>query len=111
MAKTEKNIKPKATFKFTANDFYELLEKYDRKCALTGRILTPLTAEIELREPFKKVGISEKENHYLVDKTISYLARHISEEEIIEIAAEIIRFRGFEKGYSVSEKKMKKVRS
>lgn len=94
MTKSEKSIKPKATFKFTANDFYDLLDKYDRKCALTGRILTPMTAEIELREPYKKVGIEEKENHYLVDKAVSYLARHISEDEIIELAAEILRFRG-----------------
>ncbi|RHX83393.1 hypothetical protein [Leptospira stimsonii] len=109
MSKTDKSKRPKAVFKFTTNDFYELLDKYDRKCALTGRILTPLTAEIELREPYKKVGIAEKENHYLVDKTVSYLARHISEDEIIEVAAEIIRFRGSEKGYSIYEKKKRKV--
>ncbi|PJZ57471.1 hypothetical protein [Leptospira barantonii] len=108
MSKVKKTIKPKATFKFTANDFYELLDKYDRKCALTGRILTPMTAEIELIEPYKKIGIEEKENHYLVDKSISYLARHISEGEIIELAVEIIRFRGSEKGYVITEKKKRK---
>ncbi|PJZ27723.1 hypothetical protein [Leptospira kmetyi] len=111
MAKSEKNAKPKATFKFTANDFYEILDKYDRKCALTGRILTPLTAEIELKEPYKKVGIEEISNHYLVDKAVSYLARHISEDEIIDLAAEIIRFRGLEMGYVLSEKKKKRVRN
>ncbi|PJZ60790.1 hypothetical protein [Leptospira adleri] len=98
----------KAKFKFTANDFKELLKKQDRKCALTGRELTALTVEVELREPYKIEGIESLENHYLVDRSISFLARHVSEKDIIDVAAEIIQLRGLERGYKLSVTKGKK---
>lgn len=105
-SKVEKRTKGK--FKFTANDFKELLKKQDRKCALTGRELTALTVEVELREPYKSEGIENLENHYLVDRSISFLARHVNEEDIIDVAAEIIQLRGHEKGYKLVITKAKK---
>lgn len=107
-SKVEKRTKGK--FKFTAKDFKELIENQDRKCALTGRKLTALTAEVELREPYKSEGIENLENHYLVDRSISFLARHVKEMDIIDIAAEIIQLRGHEKGYKLMITKAKKAK-
>ncbi|EQA69822.1 hypothetical protein [Leptospira noguchii] len=106
MTNKKKIEKEQATFKFSSKDFYDLLEKCQKKCSLTGRTLSPLTAEIELREPYKQEGIEEIDNHYFVHKTVSYLARYVSEEEIIEVAADIIRFRGAERGYALSKNKI-----
>ena len=78
---------------FFAKDFYEMLEKQKYKCALSGRDLSPANTEVELRDPKKKSGRAEKSNHYMVDKAVSYLARHLTEAEIVKLAEEIINFR------------------
>lgn len=78
---------------FFAKDFYEMLEKQSYKCALTGRELTPANTEVELRDPKRKGGRAARENHYMVDKAVSFLARHLSEAEILELAQEIVKFR------------------
>ncbi len=88
-------------FKFTADDFWQLLEKQGKKCALTNRELTPLNCEVELRDPHKKANRFSLDNFYLVDKDLKYLCRHLSENEIIELCATIIEQRGKEQGYSL----------
>jgi len=98
-------MKFKGEFKFFAKDFWELMEKQNHKCALTGRKFEPINTEIELREPNLGVGRFEKSNFFLIDKALSALARNLSEDEIIELAAEIIKFRGKEKGYSIKRLK------
>ncbi|PJZ59511.1 hypothetical protein [Leptospira adleri] len=107
-SKSKADRRTKAKFKFTANDFKELLKKQDRKCALTGRELTALTVEVELREPYKNEGIESLDNHYLVDRSLSFLARHVNEKDIIDVAAEIIQLRGHERGYKLLVTKAKK---
>jgi len=88
-------------FKFTAEDFWTLVEGQERKCALTNRDLTPLTCEVELRDPNKKDGRFELSNFYCVDKDLKYLARHLSERDIIELCATVLECRGKEFGYVV----------
>lgn len=95
----------KGELKFFAKDFWELMEKQNHRCALTGRKFEPINTEIELKEPDKREGRFDKSNFYLVDRSISHLARHMSEEEIIQLAVEIIKFRGREKGYILKEAK------
>lgn len=95
----------KGELKFFAKDFWELMEKQHHRCALSGRLFEPITTEIELKQPNLREGRFDKSNFYLVDKAISPIARILSEDEIIELAAEIIKFRGKEKGYSLKEKK------
>ena len=99
-------MKFKGEFKFFAKDFWELMEKQNHRCALTGRIFEPINTEIELREPNLREGRFEKSNFYLIDKALSALARNLSEDEIIELAVEIIQFWGKEKGYSLRRIKL-----
>ncbi len=87
--------------KFTAEHFWQLLEKQGKCCALTNRELTPLNCEVELRDPHKKANRFSLENFYLVNKDLKYLCRHLSEHEIIELCATIIEQRGKEQGYSL----------
>ncbi|MGL4369489.1 MAG: hypothetical protein ACRCUT_07445 [Spirochaetota bacterium] len=88
-------------YKFFAEDFWNLINTQKYTCALTGRELTPMNTEVELRRPKISLdqGRAEISNHYLVDKALSQLCRYLSEDEIIDIAAEIIRYRGKEKGF------------
>ncbi len=88
-------------FKFTAEHFWELLEKQGRCCALTNRELTPLNCEVELRDPHKKANRFSFENFYLVDKDLKYLCRHLSEHDIVELCATIIDHRGRTFGYAL----------
>lgn len=79
---------------FTAEKFYELLRSQQKRCPLTNRELTPLSAEVELRNPNKTEGRFSLDNLYIVDKDLKFLCRHLSETEIIEICAQVIEHRG-----------------
>jgi hypothetical protein len=94
-------------FKFFADDFWSLITKQKYKCALTGRELTPMNTEVELRKPRISLdqGRAEIDNHYMVDKAVSQLCRYLSEDEIIDLAAEIIKCRGKDKGYALKKVK------
>ncbi len=90
-------------FKFFAEDFWQLINNQKYKCALTGKELTPTNTEVELRKPkiTLEQGRAEMNNHYLVDRNLSQLCRYLTEDEIISIAIEIIKYRGKEKGVSI----------
>ena len=90
-------------FKFFAEDFWRLIRSQKYRCALTGQELTPNNTELELREPYRERDRAEFSKHYLVARSISYLARHVSEKEIIELAAQIVMHRGKEIGYGIKK--------
>jgi hypothetical protein len=99
----------KGELKFFAEDFWELMEKQNYRCALTGRTFEPINTEIELKRPNLRDGRFDKSNFYLVDKALSPLARYLSEDEIIELAVEILQFRGKEKGYHLRRSKINEI--
>lgn len=94
-------------FRFFAEDFWNLITAQKYTCALTGRELTPVNTEVELRRPKISAGEGRADlaNHYLVDKDISHICRHLSEEEVIGLAIEIVRHRGREHGYTLRKVK------
>ncbi len=96
----KKNTK-KEPIKFFAKNFWKMMKEQDYKCALTGRELTPDNTEVELREPFRERGRTEIDNHYIIVRDLAYTARHVKEEAIVQLAAEIIQFRGKEFGYGL----------
>lgn len=95
----------KGELKFFAEDFWELMERQNYQCALTGHKFEPINTEIELRQPNIREGRFDKSNFYLVDKELAPLARFLSEDQIIELAVEIIQFRGKEKGITLRRNK------
>ncbi|MEQ9364265.1 MAG: hypothetical protein RIF32_08490 [Leptospirales bacterium] len=98
---TKKTAKKKEPIKFFAANFWSLMQEQDYKCALTGRELTPDNTEVELREPFRERGRTEIDNHYIIVRDLAYTARHVKEEAIVQLAAEIIQYRGKQYGYSL----------
>ena len=95
-------------FKFTAKDFWKLLEEQEKVCPVSGASLTPMNTEIELRNhDLKGKERLSMKNHYLVDVRVSKLARHYNETEIIELAVEIIQNRGAEIGYGLRKLRKK----
>jgi hypothetical protein len=99
--KASKASKKKEPIKFFAKNLWSLMKEQDYKCALTGRELTPDNTEVELREPFRERGRTEIENHYIVVRDLAYTARHVTEDSIVQLAAEIIQFRGKEYGFTL----------
>ena len=97
----KKAAKKNEPIKFFARNFWSLMKEQDYKCALTGRELTPDNTEVELREPFRERGRTEIDNHYIVVRDLAYTARHVAEEAIVQLAAEIIEYRGKEFGYGL----------
>ncbi|MEQ9363938.1 MAG: hypothetical protein RIF32_06835 [Leptospirales bacterium] len=96
-----KVAKKKEPIKFFAANFWSLMQEQDYRCALTGRELTPDNTEVELREPFRESGRTEIDNHYIIVRDVAYTARHVKEEAIVQLAAEIVQYRGKEYGYSL----------
>lgn len=89
------------TYKFTAKDFYALLENQKYSCPLTGRELTPATTRAELIIPKERGGLNAFENIYLVDKDAAKVKRSMLEAEIVELAADILKTVGKKHGYSI----------
>ncbi len=84
----------KGELKFFTEDFWDLMKKQDGRCFLTGRKLEPTNCEVELKNPKLREDRFNLKNFYLVDKDVSYLARHLSEEEIWKLAEEIFKWKG-----------------
>jgi len=91
------------SFRFFAEHFWKLMKDQNGCCALTGRQLTPDNTEVELKEPYKEKGRTEFSNHYLILRSLAFMARYASEDEIIQTAIEIVQHRGKEKGYGLKK--------
>ncbi|MDH5657449.1 MAG: HNH endonuclease [Spirochaetia bacterium] len=93
---------------FRAQDFYDLLESQEYRCALTGRELKPENTTAEHIVPLRMGGRHELKNIYLIDQNVSRLKRYLSEEEVIRAAADIVRYRGNDYGFTLSLKGKKR---
>lgn len=103
--------KKKSKFKFTREDLRKMEQRQGWRCALTGKALDFYTADIEMRDPYKKKGRENPNNHYLIIKSVSYMARYVSERNIIKLAVEIVKYRGAELNYSIVKNNGSKKRS
>lgn len=88
-------------YKFSAKDFYALLERQKYTCPLTGRELTPETTRAELIIPKERGGLNEFQNIYLVNKDAAKVKRSMLEKEIFDLALDILKTMGRKQGYSV----------
>ena len=91
-------------YKFKVEDFRELLKNQNEKCFLTGRELSPENTYAEHIIPLGKGGTHNKDNIVLVIDMLSKLKRYYTIEEIINIAYDILSYRGNEFGIKVSRK-------
>jgi len=96
--------------KFFAEHFWKLMKNQGGLCALSGRSLTPDLTEVELKLPFKEEGRTEFSNHYLIVRPLASIARYASEQEIIDLAIEIVKCRGKERGVEVRNIRKRKRR-
>ena len=97
----------KKKYIFRATDFYEMLDKQEYKCPLTGRELTPENTTAEHITPLRKGGLHIKDNIYLIDKETSKIKRYLTEVELINLAIDIVKSRGKEIGYGIRKIKKK----
>jgi hypothetical protein len=88
-------------YKFTAKDFYGLLERQKYTCPLTNRELTPESTRAELIIPKERGGENALENIYLVNREVAKVKRSMLENEIFELALDIVKALGRKRGYSI----------
>ncbi|AFM13301.1 HNH endonuclease [Turneriella parva] len=88
-------------YKFTAKDFYALLEKQKYTCPLTNRELTPESTRAELIIPKERGGQNAFENIYLVDRDVAKVKRSMLETEIFALALDIVKSMGRKRGYTL----------
>ena len=77
-------------WKMRAADFYTLLDAQQCRCNLTGKMLTPENTSIAHKLPLKFGGKHELSNIQLVCEEISYLARSLPIDQIVNLALSII---------------------
>ncbi|WP_061230770.1 HNH endonuclease [Leptospira weilii] len=87
-------------YKFKAEDFYRILNQQEKKCMLSGRELTPENTNAEHIIPLRRGGKHEQTNICLVVEELSKLKRYYNEEEIVQLAVDIINFKGKDYGYA-----------
>ena len=92
-------------YKFKAADFYEQLEEQKYRCPLTTFELTPENVTAEHKVPLQEGGVHERENIYLVDRTVAKIKRYTTEERLLEIAVAIVKTIGKKHGYSIRKSK------
>lgn len=91
---------------FKAADFYSLLERESYRCPYSGRELTPSNCVAEHRVPLRKGGRHEASNIVLVDHHISYLKRYLTDDEVLNLATDIIVTLGAAHGFTISKTKV-----
>ena len=106
MNSKKKSSKPDTTqkYKFKVEDFRELLEKQSKKCYLTGRELSPENTYAEHIVPLGKGGEHSRENIVLIIEMLSKLKRYYTTEEIINMAYDLLSYRGGEYGIKISRR-------
>jgi hypothetical protein len=83
--------KAKDRYIFRAADFYSLLEKQKYRCPYSGRELTPSNCIAEHRLPLRKSGKHEASNIILVDNSVGYLKRYLTDEELHALVADMAK--------------------
>ena len=84
-------------YQFFSEQFWDLMKKQGKKCALSGIELVPQDVEVELVNP-KETDMAKRKaikNHYLVCRDVSYLSRHLSKNEIIKLCKDILKYQGY----------------
>ncbi|EQA44252.1 hypothetical protein LEP1GSC050_4172 [Leptospira broomii serovar Hurstbridge str. 5399] len=102
-----KNNPKKKDYKFVVKDFYKLLEIQEWKCFLTGRTLEPENTNAEHIQPLRKGGEHEFKNICFVVEPLAKLKRYYTETEIVQLAYEILLWKGAKYGYKAPEKRSK----
>ena len=104
--KKEQSHKALEQFVFRASHFYQLLEKQEYKCALSGRELRPENTRATHAIPLRKDGQHALENIILVDDDVDLLKKNKSIRESVEIAADIIATAGKQYGYELKRRRL-----
>ncbi|WP_032925443.1 HNH endonuclease [Leptospira santarosai] len=99
--KKVKNWILKKLFRFRSEHFYKLLSQQKGICYLTGRDLYPVDTLVEHIVPLRKGGEHEFKNTCLIISPLSKLKRYYTEEEIVHISADIIKYKGNQYGYRI----------
>lgn len=84
-------LKAKERYIFRATDFYALLEAQKYRCPYSGRELTPANCIAEHRVPLRKSGRHEASNIVLVDNSVGYLKRYLTDEEVHLLIADMAK--------------------
>ena len=90
-------------YKFRAADFYAKLEGQQYTCPLTGRELKPQTTTAEHIVTLESGGKHALENIFLIDRHIARLKRHLNEQEIVDLARDVIEHIGLKYGLKIEK--------
>ena len=78
--------------KSMVQDVLDLLKKQKYACALTGRQLTPQTAELDHISPVSKNGSDDIVNLQILHKDINRMKRTMGNTEFIDVCFEVVQY-------------------
>ncbi len=74
----------------TSRALLQILKRQDRRCALTGRELTPETARIDHVQPLKHKGPHHIDNIQLLNNQVNDAKHTLTQAEFIQICREVV---------------------
>lgn len=90
-------------YKFKSEHFKAILMKQDRKCYLSGRTLTEENVNGAHILPLGRNGEHRLENICLVVDELKQLKRYNTDEDIVKLAADIIKNIGGKYGFAIRQ--------
>jgi 5-methylcytosine-specific restriction endonuclease McrA len=76
----------------TAKELYQLVEKQDYRCALSGMKITPKTSRIDHKTPVSVGGSDEIENLQWVHEELNRMKGSLDNDEFIEICRKVAQW-------------------
>ncbi|MGJ4747312.1 hypothetical protein ACQV5M_13210 [Leptospira sp. SA-E8] len=99
--KTQKTDPGKNEFVFKKREFDTLRRMQNDRCYATGRELNSVNINGSHIIPIRKGGEHVFENTCLVVEEIRDIKRKLTDEELVEISADVIRTLGKQYGYTI----------
>ena len=78
--------------KITQAGLFALLERQQRRCALTGRKLEPTDAALDHSIPLGRGGANDLDNVQIVHRDINNAKGSMTTAEFIEMCKEVVRY-------------------
>lgn len=78
----------------TAAEMLAILKRQQYRCALSGRQLSPETAQIDHIVPISKGGSHDLSNIWIVENTINFAKGTMTVEEFVAVCRDVAQFEG-----------------
>jgi 5-methylcytosine-specific restriction endonuclease McrA len=85
-----RHLTPRPKGRISPSEILRIVERQDYRCALTGRLLTPITASLDRIVPVSRGGQHDVANAQVLHKEINKAKGTLAIEEFIQLCREVV---------------------